>query len=771
MVAGGLQLHHLARLQCFTGCCCSCAPPRRFTIRKQQPRTGMAPAPYADSSHSKPAPSSLAPSAPSSSAPSGASAPSSVFPALHLIPLNETFVPKQISLNPPGARVKIGRQTNAKTIPNGSNGYFDSKVLSRMHAEVWSEDGKVLIKDVKSSNGTFIDGQRLSAEAAESDVFELRTGSTVEFGIDIVSDDSKTIVHHKVAAKVHVVMNTDDALASSREFNAWFRNAGDQPSQRRGARPLGGGQQQNGLSFEHVLNRLQGELQKSRDTGSNLGDLSSTLNDVQDTLGGGAPPPNFAASQRGIPPYLPNGHSPSSDHHAQSIAALQSQLNETQTSLAGHVGKIRDLEGLLAEHDVIKREVGSLRKQMEEAKRDMERMMRTRGGDESAAGGDERATGADGRESPIAKLLEQQEDDEAGAVTDDDDDARSISSVDTISPSNSKINGVLSAVAGAAAGAAASKLTSATTSNDDDQLARSNAAAATAAAKEADLARERQLQEQNAKLSARLETLSAELDEATKLGQSLRSQHAEASSTIRALEERVLGLEKAVEGRVKEVEGKVLKECEGKWEGWREKFEEGWRRERAGWEEEREKLMAVVREWEERRRDSSGSEDGGETDEEDGDGSSSRDVGSASSTGSSATLVDSPSSDASSSATATSSSPNSSSKSKSRSRRRRRSTATAPGSGSRISKLAKGTSSAVASDSDSTIGSGEGVGRGVGSWGNATRGPGGVNGFDDETNKGYGVGNSQSATTYASAGVVVAIGVVAAYALSLKMKE
>lgn len=37
-----------------------------------------------------------------------------------------------------------------------------------------------------------------------------------EFGIDIVSDDSKTIVHHKVAAKVYLVMNQDDAAASSR---------------------------------------------------------------------------------------------------------------------------------------------------------------------------------------------------------------------------------------------------------------------------------------------------------------------------------------------------------------------------------------------------------------------------------------------------------------------------------------------------------------------------------------------------------------------------
>lgn len=66
-----------------------------------------------------------------------------IFPALHLTPLNDTFNPKQISLYPIGSKIKIGRQTNAKTVPNGTNGYFDSKVLSRMHAEVWSEDGKV----------------------------------------------------------------------------------------------------------------------------------------------------------------------------------------------------------------------------------------------------------------------------------------------------------------------------------------------------------------------------------------------------------------------------------------------------------------------------------------------------------------------------------------------------------------------------------------------------------------------------------------------------
>lgn len=38
---------------------------------------------------------------------------------------------------------------------------------------------KVFIKDVKSSNGTFINGERLSPESAESDIFELHTDDVV----------------------------------------------------------------------------------------------------------------------------------------------------------------------------------------------------------------------------------------------------------------------------------------------------------------------------------------------------------------------------------------------------------------------------------------------------------------------------------------------------------------------------------------------------------------------------------------------------------------
>ncbi|PWY73887.1 cytoplasm to vacuole targeting Vps64 [Aspergillus sclerotioniger CBS 115572] len=132
------------------------------------------------------------------------SAPAGDPPAiLTLLPINGTFDKKQINVPFYPDILRIGRQTNAKTVPTPVNGYFDSKVLSRQHAEIWADkSGKIWIRDVKSSNGTFVNGQRLSPENRESDPHELRENDTLELGIDIVSEDQKTIVHHKVSAKV-----------------------------------------------------------------------------------------------------------------------------------------------------------------------------------------------------------------------------------------------------------------------------------------------------------------------------------------------------------------------------------------------------------------------------------------------------------------------------------------------------------------------------------------------------------------------------------------
>ena len=122
---------------------------------------------------------------------------------LILLPLTSTFERKHITVPFFPEVLRIGRQTNAKTVPTPLNGYFDSKVLSRQHAEVWADrNGKIWIRDVKSSNGTFVNGARLSPENRDSDPHELREHDTLELGIDIVSEDQKSIVHHKVSAKV-----------------------------------------------------------------------------------------------------------------------------------------------------------------------------------------------------------------------------------------------------------------------------------------------------------------------------------------------------------------------------------------------------------------------------------------------------------------------------------------------------------------------------------------------------------------------------------------
>jgi pSer/pThr/pTyr-binding forkhead associated (FHA) protein len=124
-------------------------------------------------------------------------------PVLYLLSLNGTFERKTISVPFAPDSLRIGRQTNQKTVPTPSNGFFDSKVLSRQHAEIFAErNGKVYIRDVKSSNGTFVNGTRLSQENRESEPHELQTADHLELGIDIVSEDQKTVVHHKVAAKV-----------------------------------------------------------------------------------------------------------------------------------------------------------------------------------------------------------------------------------------------------------------------------------------------------------------------------------------------------------------------------------------------------------------------------------------------------------------------------------------------------------------------------------------------------------------------------------------
>ncbi|OAX35236.1 kinase-like protein [Rhizopogon vinicolor AM-OR11-026] len=61
---------------------------------------------------------------------------------------------------------------------------FKSKAVSRAHAEFWSDNGKIYIKDTKSSSGTFVNYLRLSPAKSESIPHQLKDGDIVQLGMD-----------------------------------------------------------------------------------------------------------------------------------------------------------------------------------------------------------------------------------------------------------------------------------------------------------------------------------------------------------------------------------------------------------------------------------------------------------------------------------------------------------------------------------------------------------------------------------------------------------
>lgn len=105
--------------------------------------------------------------------------------------------------------IKIGRKVNQKTIPEPFNLYFDAKVLSRTHAQVHFNEGKIYIQDLQSSNGTFVNSKRLSDEGEVSALAELNHGDVLEFGVDI-KDEEGNVLYKKVSCSVSLMIGSSD---------------------------------------------------------------------------------------------------------------------------------------------------------------------------------------------------------------------------------------------------------------------------------------------------------------------------------------------------------------------------------------------------------------------------------------------------------------------------------------------------------------------------------------------------------------------------------
>lgn len=89
-----------------------------------------------------------------------------------------------------------------------------------------------MIKDVGSSNGTFVNGTRLSEEAQASDWVEIKSDDTVEFGIDILNEDG-TVLYKKVSCQVKIVHhgpNANEKAAAAAAQKANVENVEPKPA-------------------------------------------------------------------------------------------------------------------------------------------------------------------------------------------------------------------------------------------------------------------------------------------------------------------------------------------------------------------------------------------------------------------------------------------------------------------------------------------------------------------------------------------------------------
>ncbi|XP_077582260.1 sarcolemma associated protein a isoform X2 [Stigmatopora nigra] len=118
-------------------------------------------------------------------------------------PNSHPFQERHVYLDEP---VKIGRSV-ARCRPAQNNATFDCKVFSRNHALVWFDHktGKFYLQDTKSSNGTFINSQRLSRGSEESPPCEVLSGDIIQFGVD-VTENTRKVTHGCIVSSIKLFL-------------------------------------------------------------------------------------------------------------------------------------------------------------------------------------------------------------------------------------------------------------------------------------------------------------------------------------------------------------------------------------------------------------------------------------------------------------------------------------------------------------------------------------------------------------------------------------
>ena len=172
----------------------------------------------------------------------------------------------------------------ASSVVRSDNGNFDSRVLSRNHAclSCDAESGEILIHDLNSSNGTFVNGIRIS-----NDDVELNIGDVIDLGTDI---DNK-FEHRKISAFVEDIsviplINTESTTSnsggSSNNVNFSPKNPGQSSSEVQDNAPLTAGNQSfNGNASMGEIN-LATTAQRAAFEAAMFGDVNNL--DLEDSV-------------------------------------------------------------------------------------------------------------------------------------------------------------------------------------------------------------------------------------------------------------------------------------------------------------------------------------------------------------------------------------------------------------------------------------------------------------------------------------------------------
>lgn len=245
---------------------------------------------------------------------------------------------------------------------------------------------------------------------------------------------------------------------------------------------------------------------------------------------------------------------------------LQNQLTQTQNSLTGHLDKIRQLEDQFKDHETLKHEVTAMREQMEGSQREMKMLLSSKRGRQMFGRG--QLNGDDDY------------DDDQNAASDDDDTRSVVTLMDNEDAQERVRTRRRSEKETRAKSSERSASPSGSTNGDRSHHDKEV---------NGDVVKE------NAELVAKIEIMSNEIAEVVQLSKNLQTQHGEAMNAVKVLTQRVTELEGGIADRISAEVHKV----ENKWELWKTKCEDGWRRDRESWDVERERLRGVVREWEE----------------------------------------------------------------------------------------------------------------------------------------------------------------------------